>query len=216
MHVIKVEARPQAWHEAAAEHAAVNHAGWWAAYKCDVGRYVAYGGGGALKQILTQQGLWALLQFRVASAIHRSRLPHPLKRPILVFCVVWRKCMEVITGISLPYTARIGRGLYIGHYGNVILNEKAVLGCFCNISQGVTIGVSGRGEKRGVPVIGNRVFIGANAVVAGAVMVGDDSVIGANSLVITEVPPASTFVGVPAVRSSDRGSEDYLSPSAGL
>lgn len=211
----KAETRPNACHEAAAERTASSRAGCLAAYKCDIARYVAYAGGGALRQILTQQGLWALLQYRLAFAVHQSRLPHGLKRPILLFCVLWQKCMEVITGISLPYTARIGPGLYIGHYGNIILSGKAVLGCSCNLSQGVTVGVSGRGERRGVPVIGDRVYIGANAVVAGAITVGDDSVIGANSLVITDVSANSTFVGVPAVKTSDRGSEDYLSPSAG-
>src|SRR5205085_4361981 len=129
-----------------------------------VERYTEYAGGGSLIQVFTQQGLWALLQYRLAAAIYDAAWPGLFKRWLLLWMVAWQKLIEITTGICLPYTAVIGPGLYIGHFGNIILNGKAVLGSNCNLSQGVTIGVSGRGAQRGVPRIGDRVYFGANAI----------------------------------------------------
>ena len=63
-------------------------------------------------------------------------------------------------GIELPRGTKVGEGLYIGHFGGIIISGGAVIGRNCNISQGVTIGVAGRGEKRGIPIIGDGVYIG--------------------------------------------------------
>jgi serine O-acetyltransferase len=88
--------------------------------------------------------------------------------------------------------------LHIGHFGNVIVNPRVAIGAYCNIAQGVTIGVFGRGAQRGVPVIGDHVHIGPNAVVAGKISVGDRAMISANSLVLRDVPPGGLARGVPA------------------
>lgn len=78
-----------------------------------------------------------------------------------------------IYGISIPYNTRIGSGLYIGHFGGIVVNSEAVIGKNCNIHHGVTIGQANRGDKKGYPVIGDRVFIGPGAVVIiGKVKVG--------------------------------------------
>jgi serine O-acetyltransferase len=185
---------------------------WLTAYRKDIQRYTAYSNKGKVVQFLTQQGLWALLQYRIAAAVYRSSIPHFIKRPIMLLLVAWQKAVEIFTGISLPYTAMIGPGLYIGHFGNIIINGNAVIGSDCNLSQGVTIGVSGRGENRGVPVIGNRVYFGANAIIVGHITVGDDVVISGNSLVNCNVPPHCTVVGVPASVVNNKGSEQYLNP----
>jgi serine O-acetyltransferase len=186
---------------------------WLAAYRQDIDRYTRYSGTGRLNQLLTQQGLWALFQYRMASALFRSRRTNAVKRPLLIMMCVWQKCIEIVAGISLPYTAVIGPGLYIGHFGNVILNGATVIGSSCNLSQGVTIGVSGRGDRRGVPQIGDRVYIGANATVAGRITVGNDVVVAANSLVTSDVPNHCTVVGVPAVIVNSHGSDSYLNPA---
>ena len=183
---------------------------WLTRYREDVRRYTEYSGGSALWQMLAQQGLWALLEYRIASSVYRSPLPPVLKRPLLLLFLAWQKLVEIVTGISLPHSASIGSGLYIGHFGHMIVNGNAVIGARCNLSQGVTIGVSGRGEKRGVPVIGNRVYVGANAVVAGKILVGDDVIIGANSLVTRDVPSGTTVLGVPAKVVATDGSTEYI------
>lgn len=171
---------------------------WLTAYREDIRQFTALSGKSATHQMLTQQGLWALMQYRMASAVYRSSLPETLKRFLLMFLIVWQKLIEVVTGIHLPYSAEIGEGLYIGHFSHVILSSDVVMGCNCQLSQGVTIGVSGRGEQRGSPVIGDRVYFGENATVAGKIRIGNDAVIGANSLVVCDVPEACTVVGVPA------------------
>lgn len=160
--------------------------------------------------LLTQQGLWALLQYRFFNWIYTSSLPKFLKWPLLGLGVLKLKFIEIITGITIPYSATIGEGFYIGHHSGIIINAQAVIGENCNISQGVTIGVSGRGDKRGVPVIGNHVYIGANATVAGSVKIGDKAVIGANSLVVKDVDAGTTVVGVPAIKISDNDSAAYI------
>lgn len=160
--------------------------------------------------LLTQQGLWALCTYRFFNAVYRSRLPKLIKAPLLGIGVLQQKWIEILTGITLPYTATIDEGLYIGHHSGIIINAQATIGRHCNISQGVTIGVSGRGVKRGVPVIGNRVYIGANAVIAGSITIGDGVVIGANSLVTKDIQEGVTVVGVPAQVVSEKDSKDYI------
>lgn len=180
---------------------------WWAEFLEDLGRYRAHHDGSWIKPLLLEQGLWALLQYRLASGVHRSALPAPLKLPLLAVAVATQKMTELLTGAGIPHGAQLYPGQYLGHFGPVLINADAVVGAGCNISQGVTIGVSGRGARRGCPVIGPRVSIGANAVVAGAITVGADSVIGANSTVNRDVAPGTTVLGVPATVVSTRGTE---------
>jgi serine O-acetyltransferase len=193
------------------EHVAATH--WWSLYGSDIARYKRHRvHASVIALLLTEQGLWALLQYRLASAIYRSRLAAVIKVPLLILAVITQKIVETVVGITIPHQAVIGPGFYIGHFGNIVLNSEVVVGHTCNISQGVTIGVSGRGKKRGVPKIGNRVYIAANAVVAGNIVVGDDAVIAANSLVVADVPAHTTVMGVPAQVVNKHGSEDYLDP----
>ncbi|MCG3146242.1 MAG: 2,3,4,5-tetrahydropyridine-2,6-dicarboxylate N-acetyltransferase [Gammaproteobacteria bacterium] len=186
---------------------------WHAKYSADINRYALYARGSGFMQFLTQQGLWALLAYRISAAIYLGKSPGWIKRILLKVCVAWQKIVEIITGISIPYTTKIGSGLYIGHYGTIIVHPDTSIGENCNISQGVTIGISGRGDKRGAPIIGNRVYIAANAVVVGKIIIGDDVVIGANSLVNRDVPSHCTVLGVPAKIINEHGADDYLFPS---
>ena len=189
--------------------------GWWAAYRADFRRYRQHrAGASAFVLMLTEQGLWALLQYRMASGLARSRLPKPIKSPLLLVLAVLQKVVEIVTGIAIPHRATIGPGLYIGHFGNIIFHEDVVLGHTCNVSQGVTIGSSGRGARRGVPTIGDRVYLATNAVVVGRITVGSGAVVAANSRVTRDVPAGTTVMGVPAQVVKDLGSDDYIeSPS---
>ncbi|NER12167.1 serine acetyltransferase [Leptobacterium flavescens] len=179
-------------------------------FRKDIERYKAYSGKNSLVLLFTQQGLWALCVYRINNSIYSSSLPGIFKKILLFFGLLWQKWIEIICGISIPYSARIGEGFYIGHFGNIIINSDVEIGRNCNISQGVTIGVSGRGEKRGVPSIGDHVYMGANAVIAGKIKVGDNSVIAANSLVVSDVDPGCTYLGVPAVKINNNNSEAYI------
>lgn len=175
----------------------------------DYKKYKKYGGN-FLTIVFFTQGFWAILQYRIANGGYREiRIP-VLRQIFLFMCLLWQKNIEIFTGISIPASATIGHSFYIGHFGGVILNSKSIIGNNCNISQGVTIGVSGIDEKRGVPVIGNNVYVGANAVVAGKVTIGDNVLIGACSLVNTDVETNCVMLGVPAVRISEKGSKGYI------
>lgn len=177
----------------------------------DIEKYKKYSGGkSAIVLIITTQGLWALLVYRISNKIFRSKLPKLLKYILLLFAVINQKIIEILTGISIPYTAQIGKRFYIGHPGQIILNGRTVIGENCNISQGVTIGVSGRGVKRGVPIIGNNVYMGANAVIVGKIRIGDGVVVGANSLVVSDVEDNVTVLGVPAKKINNHNSSDYI------
>lgn len=176
--------------------------------KSDYKKYKKYGGN-FISIVFLTQGFWAVLQYRIAHACYQLRIPL-LKQLFLVLCLVWQKIIEMATGISIPASAQIGHSFYIGHFGGIILNSRTMIGNNCNISQGVTIGVSGMGEKRGVPVIGNNVYIGANSVVAGKISVENNAVLGACSLVTSNVLFANVMSGVPAVCVSTKGSEGYI------
>lgn len=179
-------------------------------FRTDLKKYKRYSKKSAIYVILTQQGLWAILVYRINNSIYTSKILKPLKSVLLFFGLFFQKLMEVITGISLPYSATIGDQFYIGHFGGIIINSQSIIGENCNISQGVTVGVSGVGENRGVPVIGNNVYIGANAVLAGKIIIGDNVVIGANSLVTKSVENDVTVLGVPAIKVSNNNSQLYI------
>lgn len=174
----------------------------------DYKKYKKYGGNFITIFFFTQ-GFWAIFQYRIAHFCYQLKIPI-LKPLLLLLCLIWQKVIEFTTGISIPASAEIGHSFYIGHFGGIILNAKSKIGDNCNISQGVTIGVSGNGAKRGVPSIGNHVYIGANTVVAGAISVEDYALLGACSLVTTDVASHSVMLGVPAVKISDKGSHGYI------
>ncbi|MBF8150992.1 serine acetyltransferase [Winogradskyella sp. F6397] len=179
-------------------------------FKKDITKYKDYSNTNSLVLLLTQQGLWALFVYRISNLIYVSSMPNVLKRILLIPCLIAQKSIEILTGISLPYSATIGESFYIGHFGGIIINANAIIGNNCNISQGVTIGVSGLGQKRGVPVIGSDVYMGANAVIVGNINVGNGAVIGANSLVTKDVLSNTTVLGVPAVKINEHNSKGYI------
>lgn len=179
--------------------------------KSDFIKYKKYSGNkSSLVLLLTQQGLWALTVYRISNKIYKSSLFKPLKKVLLGFVLVHQKWIEIATGISLPYTVTIGQQFYIGHFGGIIINANVKIGNNCNVSQGVTLGVSGRGENRGVPTIGNNVYIGANAVIAGPITIGDNCVIAANTLVTKSIEANAVVVGVPGVIVNYNSSKDYI------
>jgi serine O-acetyltransferase len=102
------------------------------------------------------------------------------------------------TGIEIHPGAKIGKGLFIDHGCGVVIGETSEIGDNCTIYQGVTLGGTGKDSGKRHPTLGNNVMVGAGAKVLGPFLVGDNSKIAANSVVLKEVPPNSTAVGVPA------------------
>jgi serine O-acetyltransferase len=126
-----------------------------------------------------------------------------LRKPFSFIYRVMRTLCQIATGIELHCETQVGRRLLIEHFGGIIISGDTVIGDDVVIRQGVTIGLSHTGQ-RGAPVIGNRVDIGAGAKILGGISIGDDAVIGANAVVIRDVPAGALAVGVPA-RIKERG-----------
>jgi len=112
---------------------------------------------------------------------------------------------------QIPYTTNIGDGLYIGHLGNIHINPNTIIGKNVNIAQGVTIGQENRGKREGTPTIGDKVWIGANAVVVGNIKIGNDVLIAPNSFVNFDVPDHSIVIGNPGkIISRENATEGYV------
>lgn len=118
--------------------------------------------------------------------------------------------LKVRYGFQIPFTCDIGAGLFIGHFGNIVVNQGVRIGENCNIAQGVTVGYASRGKRKGCPSIGDRVWIGANAVVTGNIKIGNDVLIAPLSFVNFDVPDHCVVSGNPAQIVSDKGSEGYV------
>lgn len=110
------------------------------------------------------------------------------------------------TGIEIHPGAKIGKGFFIDHGNGVIIGETTVIGDNVTLYQGVTLGGTGKEHGKRHPTVGNNVMISAGAKVLGSFTIGDNSKIGAGSVVLSEVPPCSTVVGVPG-RVVKRGNQ---------
>ena len=102
------------------------------------------------------------------------------------------------TGIEIHPGATIGKGLFIDHGAGVVIGETAELGDNCTLYQGCTLGGTGKDKGKRHPTLGDNVLVGAGAKILGPFKVGDNARIAANAVVLEEVPPNSTAVGVPA------------------
>ncbi len=119
----------------------------------------------------------------------------------LLSLILERLCY-VIYGNHIPASISLGNNSVFEHHGlGCVVHEKAIIGSDCRIFQNVTIGAKwpANGGTDGVPVIGNNVRIGCGAAILGPISIGDGSVIGANAVVISDVPPNSIAIGIPAI-----------------
>jgi serine O-acetyltransferase len=145
---------------------------------------------------ITRQGLWVMLVYRFGQwryTIKRKwiRLPFSFLYRLLFLLI------QIVTGIELPCEVKIGKRFIIEHFGNIVVSGDAAFGNDVIIRNGVTVGLKHTGI-RGSPTIGNRVDIGVGAKLLGPISIGDDVAIGANAVVIRDVPANSIAVGVPA------------------
>jgi serine O-acetyltransferase len=135
-------------------------------------------------------GLHALWSHRVANALYRRRL--------YIMARIVSHTSRFFTQIEIHPGAKIGRHFFIDHGSGVVIGETAEIGDNVLIYQGVVLGGTSLEKKKRHPTIGNEVVIGAGAVLLGPIRVGDGAKIGAGSVVIHDVPPEKTVVGVPA------------------
>ena len=125
-------------------------------------------------------------------------------RPVILrkfFSLIYRilyKLVQIVAGIELPCEVPVGKGFVIDHSGGIVISGFARFGDNCRIRSGVVVGLS-RVDDPCAPVIGDNVDIGTGAKILGNIVVGNNVLIGANAVVITDVPDDSIAVGVPAV-----------------
>lgn len=183
----------------------------WKNFKLDIERYSHVLGRSKWVVLFFAQGAQASLVYRLGHWLFTDlNQRNPLVKIALVFYFILFRFTEIVTGISLEPKAEIGAGLYIGHFGCIIVGSGVKMGENCNLSQGVTLGVDGRGENRGSPQIGDRVFIGPGAKIFGKITIGDDAVIGANAVVSKSIAERAVAVGIPAKIVSYNGSFDFV------
>ena len=145
---------------------------------------------------ITRQGLWVMAVYRFGRWRYGVG-PAALRVPLSFLYKVLKLASQIATGIDLPCEVTLGRRFLIEHFGGIIISGDAAFGDDCIVRNGVTIGLR-RTHERGAPSFGNRVDIGTGAVVLGRIRIGDDVSIGANAVVLTDVPSNSIAVGVPA------------------
>jgi len=143
------------------------------------------------------QGFWAMLVYRFGRWRYTVR-PALLRKPLSLVYHLLFKLVQIATGIELPCEAEVGHGLVIDHFGGIIVSGHAKLGDRCRLRQGVSIGLRHVDDVQ-APVLGNDVDIGAGAKLMGPITIGDGVRIGANAVVIADVPAYSIAIGVPAV-----------------
>jgi serine O-acetyltransferase len=144
---------------------------------------------GFIQVVLLYPGLHAIIAHRINHFLWRCHIPF-LPR-------AFSQTVRWMTGVEIHPGAQIGKGLFIDHGMGVVVGETAAIGDNVTLFQGVTLGGTGKEQGKRHPTIGNDVVVGAGAKVLGNIRVGDNSYIGANAVVIRDVPANATVVGVP-------------------
>lgn len=143
-----------------------------------------------LEVALLYSGFHAVIAHRAAHALH--------KKGYTLTARTISQAAKLITGIEIHPGATIGKNFVIDHGAGVVIGETAEIGDNCTIYQGVTLGGTGKDTGKRHPTLGNNVMVGCGAKVLGPFKIGDNSKIAANAVVLKEVPPDSTAVGIPA------------------
>jgi serine O-acetyltransferase len=136
------------------------------------------------------------------------------KKSLWVFAYLYNRILfhhyRFKYGFDISPTTVIGPGLYIGHFGGVVISPHAVLGSNINIAQGVTIGAASRGARKGAPTLEDRVWVGANAIIVGKVLIGHDALVAPGAYVNFDVPSTAVILGNPGKVVSTSGSLGYV------
>ena len=147
------------------------------------------------KLLLLFPGLWALIAYRFLRVFLTTMRPRALGIMLAVPAFLTQHFLNAVWGIEIDATSHIGPGLLICHSGGIVIGPVRI-GSFCNIGKGVTLGRSTYEKdptRPDVPTIGDPVWIGPGAVIAGGVQVEDDASIGASSVVTTDVPTPGSW-----------------------
>jgi serine O-acetyltransferase len=148
--------------------------------------------------------------FWLRAARHFMLRSGPLAKFGYYFCRFIREHYSLKYGYQILEHTEIGPGFYIGHVGPLVVNYRARIGRNVNIAIGVTIGQANRGKFEGAPTLGNRVWVGTNAIVVGKITIGDGALIAPGAYVNFDVPPNAVVMGNPAKIVSTGGTAGYV------
>ena len=144
-----------------------------------------------LEVLLIYQSIHVLIFYRIAHGLYKIKL--------FFLARLISQLGRFFTGIEIHPGAKIGKGLFIDHGMGVVIGETAEIGDNVTIYHGVTLGGTGKDKGKRHPTVGNNVIIGCGAKILGPISIGDGAKIGANSVVLKNVPKGKTAVGIPAV-----------------
>ncbi|MEO1622774.1 MAG: serine acetyltransferase [Cyanobacteria bacterium J06632_3] len=178
--------------------------------RADIDRFVILRGKPWWMELIANQGLWVMARYRFSRWV-MLHLHVPILRQFLrALCFVAQKIIEVMTHCEVPDRTQIGPGMFMPHAYCIVIHQDAQIGELCTISQEVTIGAAGRGDSRGVPVLGDRIYIAPGVRAFGAISIGSDVAIGANAVVTKSLPKNAVAVGIPAKVISKKGTADLI------
>lgn len=152
---------------------------------------------GTVRKVPLFQRLWRHYQ-------HSPQILKPLFK-------VFYKIVASYNKIEIPCNVRIGPGLFINHAYGITINPDVVIGSNCHMHKGVTIGQENRGRRKGVPTIGDNVWIGMNVTIVGNIQIGNDVLIAPNTYVNCDIPDYSVVLGNPCmIKHRDHATEGYI------
>jgi serine acetyltransferase len=180
--------------------------------RADLHRYLVYCRGASLARriafMLTVEGAWASLAYRLGRMLRFRALPPVLGGVAWTLQACLELAVRIATGIRLDIEARIEPGLYIGHHGSIYVGPGVHLGRNCSLSQMVYVAAAGLDGAS--PRIGERVYLGPGSKVLGGVRIGNGAAIGANAVVLNDVPENGVMAGVPARLVKRTGSAELI------
>ena len=145
---------------------------------------------------ISAQGFWVMAVYRFGRWRYGIKA-RPIRMPFSLLYKFMFKAVQILTGVELPCEAKVGKNFKIDHFGGIIVSGYASFGDNCRIRNGVTVGIKDIDDLR-APQISSNVDIGAGAKILGPIKIGNNVKIGANAVVVEDVPDNSIAVGVPA------------------
>ncbi len=152
------------------------------------------------------QGFWVMCVYRFGRWRYRFS-NSVIRKPLSLIYKVLFKLVQILTGVELPCEVEIGKGFVIDHFGGIVISGYAKFGDHCRVRNGVVVGLR-RVDEPVAPIFGDYVDIGAGAKILGAITIGSRVSIGANAVVLCDVPDDCIAVGVPAVVKSNSQPRD--------
>ena len=162
-------------------------------------------------QWTTRHPFLTLPQYRYVYVLRQCQVHQNQKNPMYYLWRVLHRHLNIKYLTEIPVSVKIGPGFYIGHLGSITINPNTVLGSNINIYQGALLGACNRGKRKGCPTVGDRCYIGTNAVIVGKVTIGNNVMIAPNAYVNFDVPDNSIVIGNPGqIIPSEHACDAYI------